>query len=65
VHWVSAAAEVSRGSHQRVEKVLRTLNDSDLDLLRSRLAESDQADSDDYSSMAELMQSGKRKNEAR
>ena len=65
IHWVSAAPEVEAqaGSRQRVERALRHLNDDDLDLLRHRLMQNEREE--DYGSMADLMQSGKRKNEIR
>ena len=65
IHWVSAAPEVEAqaGSRQRVERALRHLNDDDLSLLRSRLMQDEREE--EYGSMAELVQSGKRKNEMR
>jgi uncharacterized protein (DUF58 family) len=61
IYWVGSEPKQIQ-SRRKVEKVLRDLNDEDLDLLRSRLMHQDQ--SDDYGSMNELIQSGKRKNNA-
>jgi Flp pilus assembly protein TadB len=60
INWVGSEPKQSQ-SHRKVEKMLRNLDDNSLDLLRSRLMEPD--DKVVYGSMAELVQSGKRKNE--
>jgi hypothetical protein len=61
VRWIAAAPT----KEAKVNKVLREFDRDELDLLRSRLVQEDRSVNDDYDSMAELMQSGKRKNEIR
>jgi hypothetical protein len=65
INWVGNEKRAESQSRRKVEKLLRELDDDDLDLLRTRLMRDEQNvdDADNYSSMAELVQSGKRKNE--
>jgi small-conductance mechanosensitive channel len=64
-HWVSVEPRQDAKSQRKVEKLLRELDDNDLDLLRTRLMRQERNDDYAYESMAELMQSSKRKNEVR
>jgi ABC-type transport system involved in cytochrome bd biosynthesis fused ATPase/permease subunit len=64
LRWVvDPSSDQMMRSQRKVDRALRDLDDNDLNLLRSRLAAADQADN--YDSMTELVQSGKRKNEVR
>jgi Na+-transporting methylmalonyl-CoA/oxaloacetate decarboxylase gamma subunit len=63
LRWTARAPIQPPKSRRNVEKLLRELDDDDLDLLRTRLTR--EAQYDDYDTMAELVQSGKRKNEVR
>lgn len=63
MEWVGSAPQTEEKSRRKVEKVLRELDDDDLDLLRHRLMQDEREE--EYGSMAELLQSGKRKNDMR
>lgn len=63
VEWVGNEHASGNKSQRKVDKVLREFDDDDLDLLRSRLMQDDREE--DYGSMADLIQSSKRKNETR
>ena len=63
INWVGSEPQTEEKSPRKVEKLLREFDDADLDLLRSRLMQDEREE--EYGSMAELLQSGKRKNEMR
>lgn len=61
IRWIAAAPGKEVHAHQKVDKLLRKLDNEELDLLRSRLIQDEHEA--EYGSMADLMQSGKRKNQ--
>lgn len=62
INWIGSEPQTEEKSQRKVEKLLRKLDDADLDLLRHRLMQDEREE--EYGSMADLMQSGKRKNES-
>lgn len=61
INWVGSAPQTEEKSRRKVERMLRELDDDDLDLLRHRLMQDEREE--EYGSMADLVQSGKRKNQ--
>jgi hypothetical protein len=65
IRWVAAAPTKEAHANRKVDKVLRELDSDELSLLRNRLMYENRNAEPDYDSMAEVMQSGKRKNDVR
>ena len=63
IEWVGNEHASGDKSRRKVEKVLREFDDDELSLLRSRLMQDEREE--EYGSMADLIQTGKRKNEMR